>query len=90
MGEAERSAGRGQQFELLQSCLSPETASEQCYEAAALTLGLTQEAVRQAVCRLRKKFRESLREQIATTLHEASDAQIDEELRALKSALRRS
>jgi RNA polymerase sigma-70 factor (ECF subfamily) len=87
LGDAERSAGRGQQFELLQPFLSPETVSEECYEASTSKLGLSLEAVRQAVCRLRKKFRQCLRDQIAATLSDANDARIDEELRALKAAL---
>lgn len=88
LAEVERSAGREQQFEVLQSFLSPDTVSDECYETAALKLGATPETVRQAVCRLRKKFRQCLRDQIAATLPEADDAHIDEELRALKSALR--
>lgn len=84
----EQSAGRGQIFAHLQSFLTPEAVSEQGYEAAAHELGLTPEAVRQAVSRLRRKFRECLREQIAATLHEPDDARIDTELCALKVALR--
>lgn len=88
LADAERSAGREHQFELLKSFLSPDTVSEECYETAALKLGVTPEGARQAVCRLRKKFRQCLRDQIAATLSEATDAHIDEELRALQSALR--
>ena len=84
----EKSATRGQQFEVLQSFLTPDAVSEQSYEAAASTLGLTPETVRQSVCRLRKKFRECLREQIATTLQDPDDTRIDAELSALRAALR--
>ena len=63
--------------------------ADQCHETAGRELGMSAEAVRQAVCRLRKKFRVSLREQIAATLHEPDDARIDAELHALKAALSR-
>jgi RNA polymerase sigma-70 factor (ECF subfamily) len=89
LADAEHSAGREQQFELLQAFLNPDKASQECYEASACKLGMTPEAVRQAVCRLRRKFRQCLREQIAATLSDANEARIDEEVRALKAALRR-
>ena len=86
--EGERSAGRGDQFEALRSFLSPDSVADRDYEAAGKACGLSAEAARQAVSRLRKKFRGCLREQIAATLHEPDDARIDEELGALKVALR--
>ncbi len=88
LAASEQSAGRVQQFEMLQSFLTPDAVSDQGYEEAARAVGLTPEATRQAVSRLRKKFRESLREQIAATLHEPDDARIDTELNALRMALR--
>lgn len=84
----EKNAGRGTQFEILQSFLTPDAVSGQGYEEAGRATGMAQEAVRQAVSRLRKKFREVLREQIAATLHEPDDARIDAELSALRVALR--
>ena len=84
----ERSAGREQQFAILQSFLTPDSLPEQGYDGAARECGLTPEAARQAVSRLRKRFRECLREQIASTLHEPDDARIDEELKVLRMALR--
>ncbi|MHA3770487.1 RNA polymerase sigma factor [Verrucomicrobiota bacterium sgz303538] len=88
LAASEQSAGRDQLFAHFQPFLTPDAASEQGYEAIARELGLTPVAVRQAVSRLRKKFRECLREQIAATLHEPNDARIDTELCALKDALR--
>jgi RNA polymerase sigma factor (sigma-70 family) len=88
LAASEQNATRGQQFELFQSFLTPDAVSEQNYEAAARAAGMAPEAVRQAVCRLRKKFRECLREQIATTLQEPDDTRIDAELSALRAALR--
>lgn len=88
LAASEQSAGREQQFEILQSFLIPDTLSEQCYEDAGRASGLAPEAVRQVVCRLRKKFRECLREQIAATLHQPDNVRIDAELSALRVALR--
>ena len=54
------------------------------YAQAASALALTEGAVRVAVHRLRCRYRELLREEIAQTL--ADSAQIEEEMRALFSA----
>jgi len=51
------------------------------YAQAAASLGLNEGAVRVAVHRLRKRYRELLRQEIAQTL--SDPAQIEEELRAL-------
>lgn len=83
----EQSAGRGQQFQILQSFLTPDAVAEQGYEMAAREAGLSPEAARQAVSRLRKKFRKSLREQIAATLANPDEASVDEELSSLRMAL---
>jgi RNA polymerase sigma-70 factor (ECF subfamily) len=40
------------------------------------------------VSRLRRKFRDCLREQIAATLVTPTDEQVDQELTALRAALR--
>jgi DNA-directed RNA polymerase specialized sigma24 family protein len=80
--------GRRETFVVLQPFLTPDADGEADYEVAARKLGLRVEAVRQGVKRLRTRFREVLRRQIAQTLHEPSKQQIDEELAALKAALR--
>lgn len=54
------------------------------YAAAAKALGLSEEATRAAVHRLRKRYRQLLREEIAQTL--ADPGQVDEEMRALFGA----
>jgi RNA polymerase sigma factor (sigma-70 family) len=87
LAASEQSAGREQQFERLQSFLSPDTVAEQDYDTAARESGLKPDAMRQAVSRLRKKFRECLREKVAATLHEPDEARIDAELGALRAAL---
>jgi RNA polymerase sigma factor (sigma-70 family) len=55
------------------------------YAQAAAALDLTEGAVRVAIHRLRRRYRELLREEIVQTL--ADPAQADEELQALFSAL---
>ncbi len=84
----EQEAGRERQFEVLEPHLNPDAESDASYEHAIVALGMNAESVRQAVSRLRKRFRTCLREQIAATLQEPDDARIDEELHALKAALR--
>jgi RNA polymerase sigma-70 factor (ECF subfamily) len=55
------------------------------YAKAAAALELTEGAVRVAVHRLRQRYRELLREEIAQTL--SDPAQVEEEMQALFSAL---
>ena len=55
------------------------------YREVAAALDMTEGAVRVAVHRLRRKFRDLLREEIAHTV--AGDAQVDEELRFLLQTL---
>ncbi len=55
------------------------------YADAARELGLQEGALRVAVHRLRKRYRELLRDEIVQTLEDA--AQVDEELRSLRAAL---
>jgi RNA polymerase sigma factor (sigma-70 family) len=54
------------------------------YSQAATALDMTESAVRVAVHRLRRRYRELLREEIAQTL--SDPAQVEEEVRALFSA----
>ena len=79
-------SARTRQFETLRSFLGmdgdePDTAAVQ------QVLGLNPAAARQAVARFRERFRTTLREVIADTLEDPSEAYIDEELRALRGAL---
>lgn len=55
------------------------------YADAAAKLGMDEGAVRVAVHRLRKRYRELLREEIAQTVNDP--AQVQEELRSLQAAL---
>jgi len=78
--------GKGALFHTLEPCLigSRET---QPYAALAAGLGTTEGAVKMAVCRLRERYRECLKEEIAHTV--ASPAEVDEELRHLFRVLAR-
>lgn len=86
--EAEETARRGGQFLQLEPFLNPRSHSEPNYDVAAISLEMSTEAVRKAVSRLRGKFRDLLRRQIAMTLTEPTEDQVDSELAALKAALR--
>lgn len=56
------------------------------YAQAADALAMTEDAVKQAVSRLRRRYREQLRREIAHTIGDAED--VDDEIRALFAALR--
>jgi len=78
--------GRGELFDHLKAYM---TAGEETmpYQDVARTLGMTENAVKVAVHRLRRRYRELLREEIAHTVTEESE--IDEEIRDLFAALAR-
>lgn len=88
LGEDEKRQGKGAEFVAAEPFLSPTNSGEGCYQTLADRLGVTETAARKMVSRLRQKFRDALREAIADTLSSPSDADVDEELRALKAALR--
>ena len=71
-------------FEHLKSTLTGERSSLR-YGEIAVRMGMTEGAVKVAVHRLRQRYREILREEIAHTVSEPE--QIEEEIRALFSAL---
>ncbi len=76
--------GKGQLFEALQGSL---TGDEPARSETAARLGMTEGAVKVAVHRLRQRYRELLRAEIAETVADPSD--IDDEMRHLVDALRR-
>ena len=78
--------GRGAQFEQLKIFLTAGKGTVPHGEVAK-SLGMDEGAVRVAVHRLRKRYRELLRDEIANTLSDA--AQVDEEMRALFGAFER-
>jgi DNA-directed RNA polymerase specialized sigma24 family protein len=78
---AEHRGGRSAQFEALQPWLMGDDAAS--HAETAKKLGMTEGAVKVAVHRLRKRFRELLRQEIAQTLDD--DADVEDELRYLCS-----
>jgi RNA polymerase sigma-70 factor (ECF subfamily) len=77
------SNGRPKQFEQLKIFLTAGKGALSHADAAKV-LGMDEGAVRVAVHRLRKRYRQLLRDEIAQTL--ADDADVDEEMRALFAA----
>lgn len=82
--EAEN-AGKGVQFLALRGFL-PGGTDARPYGEVAETLGLTEGAVKVAVHRLRGRYRERLRAEVAETVADAQE--VDAELQALLAALR--
>ncbi len=76
--------GKGAIFDCLQECLSG-LAEGRVYGEAAKTLGVSKPALRVTAFRLRRRYGELLRREIATTV--SSPDEIDEELRYLIRAL---
>jgi RNA polymerase sigma-70 factor (ECF subfamily) len=79
-----QSAGRGRLFDAVKHFLTGETGS-QAYDAVAAELGMTAGAVRVAVHRLRRRYGELIREEIARTVRDPSE--VDGEIRDLFRAL---
>jgi RNA polymerase sigma factor (sigma-70 family) len=77
-------SGRAQEFERLKGCLTAER-GEISYAEIAAALGMSESTARVAVHRLRKRFRELFREEIAHTV--SSPEEIEEEVRYLMSVL---
>ncbi|PYK98463.1 MAG: hypothetical protein DME19_12405 [Verrucomicrobia bacterium] len=77
-------AGKEALFNLLADGLTGNALSEP-YAELALKLGLTEAAVKMTVHRLRKRYGELLRLEVAQTV--VTSAEIDQELRHLLSAL---
>ena len=77
-------AGAGALFDTLKPCLAG-TRQAQPYAALALELGMTEGAVKVAVHRLRHRYRQLLREEIANTV--TSTQEVDEEMHHLFAVL---
>lgn len=83
--EAEFAAsGKLEQFQILQAFLTGRS-SETSLAEAATRLGTSEGAVKTAAHRLRRRYRELLREEIAETV--ASPEEVDDEIRSLFEAL---
>jgi len=79
-----RKAGRAGHFDALLPCLAGRDAGSP-HAAIAEKLGLSEPAVRVALHRLRQRYRQCLRDEVAQTVAEPAD--IDAELRHLLAAL---
>jgi RNA polymerase sigma-70 factor (ECF subfamily) len=77
-------AGKGEQFEQLKGLLAGRSAELPVAQAAA-ALGLSEEATRQAAHRLRARYKELLRAEVAQTV--ARPEEVEDELRGLFAAL---
>jgi DNA-directed RNA polymerase specialized sigma24 family protein len=78
------SAGQSAQFAALKPWLSP-AASRAPQADTAAQLGLSEGALKVAIHRLRRRFRDITRAEIAQTLHDTAD--LDDEMRHLVNAL---
>lgn len=76
--------GKAVEFETLKSFLTAEATGTR-YADAGATIGLTESTTRVAVHRLRRRFRELFREEIAHTVDRPED--IDDEIRHLLASL---
>jgi RNA polymerase sigma factor (sigma-70 family) len=84
LGAEHTQSGKAAEFGFLSRFLTAERGSIP-YETVATQLGLSETAARQAVHRLRKRFREVFRDEIAQTV--AAPEEVEEEIRHLLSAL---
>jgi RNA polymerase sigma-70 factor (ECF subfamily) len=75
--------GKGRVFQRLRACLSGDRV-DLTYAEVAAGLGMTEGAVKVAVHRLRRRYRDLLREQVAQTVRTPAD--VEEELRSLHAA----
>lgn len=83
----EAEAGKEKMFTVLEPFLEQERDPSVSYEGVARQLGVSQEALRKAVSRLRERYREAVRDQIADTLRNPSDREIESEMKSLWAAL---
>ncbi len=79
--------GRAGVFTALRPCLGAGGAGITEPDRLAASLGLSDVALRQAISRLRDRFRTALRAHVADTLREPTEEAIDEELRSLRAVL---
>ena len=80
--------GRERLFERLQGALTGESRS-MSHAHIAGELGMTEAAVQQAAHRLRRRYKATLRDEIAATLDDPSDEAVEAEIRDLFNALGR-
>jgi RNA polymerase sigma factor (sigma-70 family) len=84
LAEEHRTAGKSDQFEVLRPWLTGDT-DDLSQAGAASRLGINEGAVKVAIHRLRRRFRELVKAEIGQTLH--NPAQVADELACLQAAL---
>lgn len=82
--EEQATAGKTRQFELLKEALAG-AAERLPYAEIAAELRISEEGARQAASRLRKRYREILRDEVGQTIASADD--VDDEIRSLFAVL---
>jgi DNA-directed RNA polymerase specialized sigma24 family protein len=80
-------AGKAEQFQRLSGFIMDEVNVNVPYREIAAQIGVTEGSVKVAVHRLRRRFREVLRDEVMQTVSGAEE--VDEEIRFLLAALRR-
>ncbi len=78
--------GKGEYFETLEHCLVGDR-EKQPYAALGVKLGMSEAAVKMAVCRLRERYRECLKEEIGHTV--VAEEEVEAELHHLFRVLGR-
>ena len=86
LGAESARAGKAAVFEALRPALQGDALAPS-YRAIGATLGLEESAVRVAAHRLRARYRELLREEVARTTGDPAD--VDEEIAELRAAVAR-
>ncbi len=76
--------GKGQQFEQLKDSLTGEASAEE-YDRAAEALGISAAAAKQAAYRMRKRYRQLFRAEVARTV--ADEEEVDDEIGRLLQTL---
>ena len=80
--------GKAELFLQLRPFISAGADTPASYDELSAATGLSKPTVRQAVHRLRERFRQAVRAHIADTLRDPTEAQINDELLALQTTLR--
>lgn len=87
LANEQEAAGKGAVFEALRPRLDPTMAGSGNDAELAARLGMSHDAVRQSISRLRKRFREIMRDLVAGTLAAPTEETVQEELASLRNAL---
>ena len=87
LAKEQEEAGKGALFQLLRPRLDPTQAGSGNDAELAAQMGLSHDSVRQSISRLRKRFREIMKEVVASTLSVPTEDSVNEELAALRNAL---